>query len=436
MKHPYLLLPALVWLPVAAGAPLTLEQATEKALAANPRLRAAQLEATASGNRTQAAVGKHFGELNLVGSYNHYNTERPIAPIALDYLGPKGIYGLPWAASQFHYGIAWTVPILASGQIMEGERIARLSEKAAEAMALHTRHEIRYNTRATFRQALTLHHAHAALESLTTALEKDATDADLKVKVGSWASVEGAKVHFALESSRAQRDSVAAQERSTQALLAALMGDPPPAEPFELQDIPQEPVVPEADVSGTFTTALAGRLDLRATQAGTAIFERKKALALESYLPQVGITGASLRNYGPGLDNYPSNEINLNLKWTLFSGRQRIQAYHAAQADLQQALEKQKAKELEIQGQVTEAVERIRAAQAQLSAGKAQKDLGAEVAKVEHLKLEQGAGRMEDYLAAKAQELQGITGYWQGLYALQSAVDYRDFVCAQGEHHD
>jgi outer membrane protein TolC len=258
----------------------------------------------------------------------------------------------------------------------------------------------------------------------------------LKVKVGSWASVEGAKVHFALESAKAQRDSVAAQERSTQALLAALMGDPPPAEPFELQDVPQEPVIPEADSKGTFTTAMSGRLDLRATQAGTAIFERKKALALEAYLPQVGITGAALRNYGPGLDNYPTNEISLNLKWTLFSGRQRSQAYHAAQADLQQAKEKQKAKELEIQGQVTEAIERIKAAQAQLSAGKAQKDLGAEVAKVEHLKLEQGAGRMEDYLAAKAQELQGITGYWQGLYALQSAVDYRDFVCAQGEHHD
>jgi HAMP domain-containing protein len=116
--------------------------------------------------------------------------------------------------------------------------------------------------------------------------------------------------------------------------------------------------------------------------------------------------------------------------------RQRIQAYHAAQADLQQAKERQKAKELEIQGQVTEAIERIKAAQAQLAAGKAQKELGAEVARVEHLKLEQGSGRMEDYLVARSQELQGITGYWQGLYALQSALDYRDFVCAKGEDHD
>jgi hypothetical protein len=36
----------------------------------------------------------------------------------------------------------------------------------------------------------------------------------------------------------------------------------------------------------------------------------------------------------------------------------------------------------------------------------------------------------------RTQELQGNTGYWQGLYALQSALDYLDFVSAQGEHHD
>lgn len=431
-----LVLPALVCPMAAAGTPLTLQQATERALAANPRLRAVQMKAVASRNRSEAAIGRHFGELSLVGSYNHFNTERAIAPMALDYLGPKGFMGLPWAASQIHYGIAWTVPILASGKIMEGQRIARLSQRAAEDMALHTRQEIRYNVRATYRQALTLHHAGLALEALSAALEKDAGDADLKVKVGSWAPVDGAKIHFALASAQAQRDGVAAQEQITQALLAAIMGEEPPQEAFDLQDIPQEPVVPELDAKVIRAEALAGRSDLKAVQAGQAISERKKALALESYLPQVGITGMALKHNGPGLPTYNTNEVSLNLKWTLFSGRQRIQSFHAAQADLQAARENLKAKKLEIQTQVAEALSRIRAAQAQLAAGKAQKRLGAEVARVEHLKLAQGAGRMEDYLTGRTQELQGITGYWQGLYTLQSALDYLDFVCAQGENHD
>jgi len=58
------------------------------------------------------------------------------------------------------------------------------------------------------------------------------------------------------------------------------------------------------------------------------------------------------------------------------------------------------------------------------------------VARVEHLKLEQGAGKMEDYLTARAQQMQGETAYWQGLYALQSAADYVEFVSAQGGQHE
>jgi outer membrane protein TolC len=434
MTHAFLLLPALVCTLAAAGAPLSIQQATEKALAANPRLRAAQLEAAAATSRAKAAAGRHFGELSLVGSYNHYNTERPIAPIALDYLGPKGFYGLPWAASQFHYGIAWTVPILASGQIMEGQRMARLSRDAAAELALHTRAEIRYNVRATYRQALALHHAHAALNGLVAALEKDAADADLKVKVGTWASVDGAKVHFALESAKAQREGVAAQEEGVQALLAALMGDPPPPDGYDLQDIPAAPEVPALEVAALTDRALADRMDLKAARTGTQVFERKKALGLEAYLPQVGITGMALKNNGPNLPTYNTNEVSLNLKWTLFSGRQRIQNLHAAEAELLEAREREQGKTLEVRSQVVEAVQRVKAAEAQLAAGTAQRALGAEVARIEHLKLEQGAGRMEDYLAGRTQELQGVTGYWQGLYALQGAVEYLDFV--EGATHE
>ncbi len=434
MKHVFLLLPVLACTLAAAGTPLTLQQATEKALAANPRLRAAQLEAAAASSRAKAAGGRHFGELSVVGSYNHYNTERPIAPISLDYLGPKGFYGLPWAASQFHYGIAWTVPILASGQIMEGQRMARLSRDAAAELALHTQAEIRYNVRATYRQTLALHHAHAALDSLVAALAKDAADADLKVKLGAWASVDGAKIHFALESAKAQRAGVAAQEAGAQAMLAALMGDPPPREGYDLQDIPEAPEVPGLDVAALTEQALAERMDLKAARTGTQVFERKKALGLEAYLPQVGITGLALKNNGPNLPTYNTNEVSLNLKWTLFSGRQRSQNLHAAQAELLEAREREQGKTLEVRSQVVEAVQRVKAAEAQFAAGKAQRALGAEVARIEHLKLEQGAGRMEDYLAGRTQELQGLTGYWQGLYALQSALDYLDFV--EGASHE
>ena len=74
---------------------------------------------------------------------------------------------------------------------------------------------------------------------------------------------------------------------------------------------------------------------------------------------------------------------------------------------------------------------RLEAARAQLAAGRAQRELGREVARVERLRLDQGTGKVEDYLSARSQELQGETAYWRALYALQGAEDYMEFVTAK-----
>ena len=55
-----------------AAEPLTLKQATAKALAANPKLQAAKLDAVAASQRTKQAIGRHFGELDLVAGYDQF----------------------------------------------------------------------------------------------------------------------------------------------------------------------------------------------------------------------------------------------------------------------------------------------------------------------------------------------------------------------------
>jgi len=89
-----------------------------------------------------------------------------------------------------------------------------------------------------------------------------------------------------------------------------------------------------------------------------------------------------------------------------------------------------------VQRQVIDAQGRLESALALYKAGKAQRALGAETARVEHLRLEQGAGNTEDYLSALAQKMNGETSYWRGLYAYQSAVDYLAFVTAKGDSNE
>ena len=423
----------------ASASSLTIEEATSRALAANPRLQAAKLSALAAAQRAQEATGRRYGEVDLVGSYNNYDSNRSLVPISVDLfkIPSLGFYQLPWDRNQEHYGITYQIPLLAGGALHEGRLIAELSQHASEDLALYGADEVRYNVRAAFRNALTLTHAVTAVTAYEQALENDARDADLKVKVGAWASVDGAKIHFALASARAQRQAAQAQIDSLGALLAALMGEDPPPEGYTLADAPAAPASPGGTFRDTAEAALGGRRDLAAVTTAVAIAERKKILAKEAFGPQLMLAGNYLANSAPGVeDRIDTHELGLYLKLPLFMGLQRVHALHAADFDLQAAEQQQRAKKLEVMAQVQDALGRVQAARAQLAAGAAQRSLGAEVARVEHLKLEQGAGKMEDYLAARAQEMQGDTSYWQGLYALQSAVDYLDFVSARGGQHD
>ncbi len=215
------------------------------------------------------------------------------------------------------------------------------------------------------------------------------------------------------------------------------MGEDPPADGYQLADVPEGPALPAQTVAESSRNALAGRRDLMATKESVEIALHKKHLAFEAFAPQLVIAGNFLINESPSIQNrLDTHEFGVYLKIPLFKGMQRIFEIQAADKDLLAAQQQQRGKELEVMTQVQDARGRLQATQAQYVAGKAQKALGSEVARVEHLKLEQGTGKMEDYLAARAQELQGETGYWQGLYALQSAVDYYDFVCAPGGQHE
>jgi outer membrane protein TolC len=423
----------------AGAATLTIEEATSRALAANPKLQAAKLLALAAAQRAKEASGRRYGEVNLVGSYNNFDANRPLVPISLDlFKDPKlGFYQLPWDRNQVHYGVAYQIPLLAGGALHEGRLIAELAQQASEDMALFSREELRYNVRATYRNALVLNHLLAALTAYAEALEKDAADAELKVQTGAWPAVDAAKVKFALASARAQREAARAQRDGLFALLAALMGEEPPASGYELVDIPDVPELPATSLAEQRSAALGGRRDLAAVRTAVLIAERKKMLAKEAFAPQLVLAGNFLGNRAPGVEgSIGTHEFGLYLKLPVFTGLQRLHALHAADFELQAAKSQRQAKELEVLAQVEDALGRLEAARAQLEAGRAQRSLGSEVARVERLKLEQGTGKMEDYLAARAQEMQGEAAYWQGLYALQSAADYLDFVAARGGQHD
>lgn len=419
---------------LGAGEPLSLQQATERALAGNPRLLAAKLDTVAAHQRTLQSVARRWGDLDLVGQYNHFNDNRILRPMAKELLP---ITVMPFDRNQTHYGLSWQIPLLAGGALREGDQITRLSQDASEQMALFTAAETRYNVRAAYRNALVLHHAAAAATAFENALVEDRRQARLLVDTGRWAALDAAKVDYAFQDAQSRRAGLQAQEANAQAVLATLMGQDPPAEPFLLQDLEQVPDTPGSGPADPRQRALNNRMDLKAIHASTTMAERKKAQTQWSFGPSLGLSGNYLKNEAPSVNgSYDTHEFTLSLKLSIFDGGRRLHALSEARANLAAARQRERAKALEVAAQVEDALARQRSAQALFEAGRSQRRLGAEVARIEHLKLEQGSGRVEDYLAAKAQELGGETAYWQGLYALQTAADYRTFVTGMGDDHD
>ena len=75
----------------AMAATLTLEEATTRALAASPRILAAQNDASAATQGAAQARARRFGAVDLTGAYNHYESDRLVRPMAIDlFKNPAG----------------------------------------------------------------------------------------------------------------------------------------------------------------------------------------------------------------------------------------------------------------------------------------------------------------------------------------------------------
>jgi outer membrane protein len=417
----------------ARGEPLSLAEAEKRALEASPAARVTRLDVAVAHQRTIQAYARHLGDLDLVAAANRFEGARLVKPITGP-ISPTAMAAMPFDRDQLHYGLAFQIPLFTGGTLLRSDQAARLSERAAADQAAHALEEVRYNVRIAYRGALGVRHALYAAIAYEQALAQDDASARLKVETEAWPFADAAKVSFALASARAHRALLAAQLRDAQQVLGALLGNEANAA-YELEDLTAEPAFfEEPSIEDAVVGAQSARADLAAAREVAEAQAHRASAVRSGFWPQLALVGSYLLNDGRSLGRpLETYEITLQVKIPLLSGVGRAFAAQEADVVVAQLAEKQRGKALEVRRQVVEAFGRVEAARAALDAGKAQRGLGAEVARVEKLKLEAGNGKLEDYLTARAQELEGETGYWQGLYALQSAHDYLALVKGTGE---
>ncbi len=414
----------------APATQLTVDDCVRRATAANPKIAAARLDAAGAAHRAASAGARRLGTIDALASWNDYESNRILRPMASDLFADpaKGFLQLPWASEQLHYGIALQFPLLDGGRIAENARASRALAESAGASADQVEEDIRLNVTTTARAALVLQHMLTAADAYVAALERDAGDAELRLRVGSAAAIDAQKVRFSLAGAKADRESVHAQLRATEAVLASLMGDEPPQDGYQIADESIDSS-PSASASGTRRDVIAAEKFVEATT-------HRERQAKKEFAPEVGIALLIQQHRAGSIPAMRTHELAINLRLPLFDGGSRIAALADARSARAAAEERLRAKRLDAAAQRSDAAARLDAARAALEAGKQQRSLGAEVARVEKLRLDQGVGRMDDYLAARAAELRGDTAYWQALYAQRNAHNYYDYVTARRFAHE
>ncbi len=411
--------------PARAAGPLrlTLAEAVDEALEANPGLKELSHRSAAAERSAEAVSRERWGQVDAFFNYSRTNDAWVVRPMSEEILGDAGGFGaLPWDRNQQHYGVSFQLPLYLGGRLSNGTELARLETQRAATLLEGTRWQVRFNAVSLYTAAQTLDAVMAGFDELVASLEKTRERLDLMVRLGKRPELDRLKVVEQLEDARAQREAVRADRARVGAMLLALLGRDP-SRGIEVE--PQEDRVPELERD---PRDLAARLDRtsRVRQARIAAEQRRRnvALATASFLPSVVAEGNYTRNDAPSVEApLDTWQVIVSVKVPLFHGGSRFAALEAARERERAAEYGIEQARLAVASDLQDALTRFRSARAELAAARARVAAAAEAARIEQIRYDAGAGTVEDLLRAQARRASARASLAKALGAVVTAAE-------------
>jgi len=380
---------------------LTLQQAIDRAVKANPALMALRHQKLSTVKNAKAVARSRWGDINAVASYSRYNDDWMVRPMSEELFLKNGFAGLPWDRNQVHYGVTLQVPLYLGGTLKHTIRIARFSSEQTATLFTGTRWQTRFNAVSLYTAAQSLDTVADALDELIATLQKTKERLDLMVQEGKRPEVDRLKVLEQYQDAIAQRETINADRIKVGSLLLALLGenpertvqvDPLPASMPTLHATPED----LARTLDSVSTVRRARLELDKARSS-------KKIARAAFLPRIVASGNYMQNTAPSVDNALDTwQFSVGLSIPLFAGGSRFERLGAAKESQQAARFALQNSKLQVAARLREALARFQAAKAELEAGKARVAAGNEAARIENIRYEAGAGTIEDLLRADA----------------------------------
>lgn len=403
--------------PVAAwgqAPPLTLSDAAIAAIAADPALAAAMAREEAAEADVRRATAARLPTLALEGAVTRFQEPMVVAPLhSFDPSSPPRFdEALVQGAARLRY------TAFDGGRVGSNARAARSARDATEARTATRRMDLLERVTAAYVGVLGARAHLDAAERQVAALEAEADRARQRVGAGTAAEVELLRASAALEEARAAAISARTRmelgERSLArtmgvdasevagALLAEIDVGDPVADPTGPFGTPSPPVThPDLEAAAAHERAASDRLD----------GERA------ARLPRLDLTAAML-DYGTWSGGHVAEwQVGAAVSWPLFTGGARSALIRRTEAELSAARRETEAVARSIDAAIDAARSAIIEADARSEALDASVRQWTEVARIEALALETGAGTQSDLLTAEANLFRARAGLAEARYA-------------------
>jgi outer membrane protein len=378
--------------------PLTLTEAVALALETHPAVGQARAAEDAAAAGLRQAGAARFPLLSAQGSLTRHQEPMIVAPL----------HGFdPAAPPSFDRNLVQGGLALGYTLFDGGARGARIGQAeaglgAVQAGAQEARQGVVARVSAAYLGVLTGQEVLAAVRSQTEALGAELARVRLLLDEGKAAQVDLLRVEAALSRVEAQEISIRSGLDVTWGRLSRLTG----LDPATLQQrtlvpagIPSGPAESRDQALARSEGANAGMLRAREDLAGASAGVRIASAAL---LPKLEATGRYL-NFGT-LDGDHVQEWQgaLQVSYPIFTGGARDSGRERAMAEERRAAEALRMAGLEVEEQVESALAAVAEARALREALQLAVSQSEEVARIETLALEAGAGVQTDFLKAQA----------------------------------
>jgi outer membrane protein TolC len=409
---------------------ITLEDLTSYALKHSTIINKAKNETILSQLNKKESQRKQFGELNLLGDYNHYNIERTLAP-----LPPSAMMsGKPITTSKNIYslGVGYSIPLFTGFAQTRDVEINRLSSKMADAKIKLTKEQLVYNIRALYLAILTQKNILKAQNSYIYALEKLRKNIAYQVELGKKAEVDLIKVDADLEEAKATKEMLKSNIEVTKATLGALTNKKIKI----VSDIDIKVKKIHYDIDALYSkikTLQKTKIEELSIKKADKMIDKTKS----AQYPQLNLNAYYGKNSAKDIktndwDSEELSQVGVSLRYNIIDfGKRSINTQKAKIAKLQAKLHKQQTM-LDIKKQLTEAVSKIRQSYAQYRSNYARYKLSKKAKNIEKVRYENSVSTINDLLLAQAKELLAKAKVIESRYDFQKSRYYLDYVMERG----